>query len=179
LEHLEQLEPTSGMTQEDTSMSKASDYSPEEWQLITSAPMAAGMLVSVADMSGPIGLAKEAMAVVKAVTDTSSGSTNELIKSVAEAIKAQRGKTGLSDVRGDRASVHTALLDRCKQAAALVTQKSPAEAKDYKQWLLSLAKASAGASNEGGFLGFGGTTVSESESSTVRELASALGVQER
>ena len=84
----------------------------------------------------------------------------------------------MSEIRSDPANARAALIDRCKQAVALVAQKSSAEAQDYKQWLLSLAKATAAASKEGGFLGFGGTAVSESETSAVRDLAVALGLRE-
>jgi hypothetical protein len=70
------------------------------------------------------------------------------------------------------------LIDRCKQAVALVEQKSPAEAQDYKRWLLSMAHSTAAASKEGGFLGFGGTVVSETETAAVRDLALALGMKE-
>ena len=159
-------------------MSKATDYTPEEWKVISSAPMMAGLLVSLSDMSGPIGLAKEAMAVVKAVNDTASGTTAELIKSVADEIRSQGGRSDLSEIRSDPANARAALIDRCKQAVALVEQKSPAEAQDYKQWLLSMAHSTAAASKEGGFLGFGGTVVSETETAAVRDLALALGMKE-
>ena len=159
-------------------MSKATDYTPEEWKVISSAPMMAGLLVSLSDMSGPIGLAKEAMAVVKAVNDTASGTTAELIKSVADEIRSQGGRSDLSEIRSDPANARAALIDRCKQAVALVEQKSPAEAQDYKRWLLSMAHSTAAASKEGGFLGFGGTVVSETETAAVRDLALALGMKE-
>jgi hypothetical protein len=159
-------------------MSKVTDYSPEEWKVISSAPMMAGLLVSLSDMSGPIGLAKEAMAVVKAVNDTASGTTAELIKSVADEIRSQGGRSDLSEIRSDPANARAALIDRCKQAVALVEQKSPAEAQDYKRWLLSMAHSTAAASKEGGFLGFGGTVVSETETAAVRDLALALGMKE-
>jgi hypothetical protein len=160
-------------------MSKATDYTPEEWKAISSAPMMAGLLVSLSDMSGPIGLAKEAMAVVKAVNDTASGTTAELIKSVADEIRSQGGRSDLSEIRSDPANARAALIDRCKQAVALVEQKSPAEAQDYKRWLLSMAHSTAAASKEGGFLGFGGTVVSETETAAVRDLALALGMKEQ
>ena len=76
----------------------------------------------------------------------------------------------------DQGAARTALLDGCKQAAAAVAQKSPAEAEEYKRWLVSLAQKTAEAAKEGGFLGIGGTRVSEAESTAVTELASALGV---
>jgi hypothetical protein len=47
---------------------------------------------------------------------------------------------------------------------------------DYKRWLLSLAQKTAEASKEGGFLGVGGTLVSDEETHAVDNLASALGM---
>jgi hypothetical protein len=156
-------------------MSKSTDYTAEEWKTISSAPMLAGLLVSVADLSGPIGMVKEAMAVVKAVTETANTS-NELIRAVAEGVKAGGGRPDTSELRTDPASARAILIERCKQAAALVGQKSPDEAEEYKRWLVSLARKTAEASKEGGFLGIGGTLVSEAENAALREIAAALGV---
>ena len=50
-------------------MSKQSDYTPEEWKAITAAPMLAGLVVSVSDLSGPVGTLKEAFAVAKSVAE--------------------------------------------------------------------------------------------------------------
>jgi hypothetical protein len=156
-------------------MSNPTDYSPEEWKVICSAPMMAGLLISMSDMSGPIGIAKEAMAVVKTVTQTATASSSELIRSVAEAIKAQGARPDVSELRTEPTAVRAILIDHCKQAAQLVQQKSPLESEEYREWLVSLAKRTADASKEGGFLGMGGT-VSEAENLAVRDLAAALGV---
>ena len=60
-------------------MSKQTDYGSEEWKLISAAPVMAGLLVSVSDISSPIGMAKEAIAVVKGVNETAAGTANELM----------------------------------------------------------------------------------------------------
>jgi hypothetical protein len=157
-------------------MSKSTDYTAEEWKAISSAPMLAGLLVSLADLSGPIGMVKEAMAVVKSVIETASTTSNELIRAVAEGVKAGGGRPDTSELRTDPASARAILIERCKQAAALVGQKSPSEAEEYKRWLVSLARKAAEASKEGGFLGIGGTSVSEAERTALRDIAAALGV---
>ena len=77
-------------------MSKQTDYTPEEWKTITAAPIMAGLLITLSDLSGPIGTAKEAFAVIKGVTDTAAGTSNELIRAVGEGIR-QRGKPDLPD----------------------------------------------------------------------------------
>ena len=60
--------------------------------------------------------------------------------------------------------------------AALLANKAPADAVAYKTWLAGIAKAVAEAAPEGGFLGFGGTQVSDAEKATVGDIATALGV---
>ena len=157
-------------------MSKQSDYTPEEWKTISAAPVMAGLFVSTADMSGPIGLVMEAFAAGKAFMESASGAPNELIKSISEAIKARGGKPDMPDLPSDSAGIGKALIEGCRQAVEVVLSKSPAEADEYKKWLVSFATRTAGASKEGGFLGFGGTLVSEAESTAISELASALGV---
>src|SRR5262245_13448613 len=107
-------------------MSKQTDYTPEEWKTIAAAPMMAGLLVSVSDLSGPIGIAKEAIAVARAVTETSANTSNELIKALAEGIRAQRGRPEMPELPRDREGARTALIEGCKKAAAAVAQKSPA-----------------------------------------------------
>jgi hypothetical protein len=115
-------------------MSKQTDYTSEEWKTISAAPVLAGLLVSVSDMSGPIGVVKEALAVVKAATESAAGTSNELIKTLAEEIKARGGKPDMPELPADREGVRAALIDSCKRAAAAVAQKSAAEADEYKRW---------------------------------------------
>ena len=64
-----------------------------------------------------------------------------------------------------------------RQAGALLDSKAPADAVPFKTWLVHVAKAVAEAAPEGGFLGFGGTQVSEAEKATVAQIAAGLGVQ--
>ncbi len=157
-------------------MSKQSDYTAEEWDNIVSAPMFTGLYVTSADLSGPIGMIKESMAVMKAVFEAAEGSQTELIKGVADEIKARQGKFKTPDISGkDTAGMRALLLDQIKGAAAAVAHKSPGEGDEYRKWLMALAHKSAEAAKEGGFLGFGGTQVSEDEGHALRELASALG----
>ena len=156
-------------------MSNQTDYTPDEWKTISAAPIMAGLLVTVSDLSGPIGTAKEAYAVVKGVTDAAARSNNDLIKAIAEGINKQGGKPELPQTPRDQAGARAALIEGCRQAVAIVAQRSPAEVDEFKEWLSSLAQKTAEASKEGGFLGFGGTPVSDAENSALKELAAALG----
>jgi hypothetical protein len=44
-------------------MSTKTDYSAEEWKAISGAPVAAGLLITLSDPSGAVGITKEALAV--------------------------------------------------------------------------------------------------------------------
>ncbi len=65
-------------------MSTKNDYSAEEWKAITGAPVAAGLYITLADASGPVGIAKEAMAVGKAITESAGADAPEVVKALAE-----------------------------------------------------------------------------------------------
>ena len=157
-------------------MSKQTDYTPQEWKALATAPMLAGLVVTVSDLSGPLGTLKEALAVAKGVAETAESTSSEILKALAEGIRAQGSRPDMPDLPKDQEGARAALIDACKQAAAVVAQKSPAEAEEYKRWLVLMAKKTAEAAKEGGFLGIGGTRVSEWEAAAIKELSTALGV---
>ena len=64
-------------------MSTKTDYTSDEWKAISSAPVAAGLLISLADASGPVGLAKEAIAVGKAIAESTESDVPKIVKSLA------------------------------------------------------------------------------------------------
>ena len=65
-------------------------------------------------------------------------------------------------------------LQTFSDVAALLSQKAPAEAQAYKQWVYQAAQNSANAAKEGGVFGIGGERVSEAETAALQELATAL-----
>jgi hypothetical protein len=157
-------------------MSTKNEYSAEEWKTISGAPVVAGLYISLSDASGPVGLTKEAIAVGKAITDSTVDSSPEIVRSIAESVKSAGGRPELPDVpKGDRATMQAELISHIKRAVIAVETKSPAEAEPFKAWLVSVAAKVARASKEGGFLGFGGTLVSEEEQKAIAQLAAALG----
>jgi hypothetical protein len=158
-------------------MSTIKDYSAEEWKAISGAPVAAGLLITLSDASGPVGIAKEAMAVGKAISQSAVADASELVKAIAESAKPGGGRPELPDVpTGDRAKATETLLGVIKNAVAAVQAKSPAEVQGYKIWLASVATEVSQASKEGGFLGIGGTLVSREEQDALKQLADVLGV---
>lgn len=158
-------------------MSTQRDYNEAEWKAISSAPLAAGMLITLSDASGPIGIVKEAMAVSKAIADSATGDTPEVVKSLAESTKTWEGRPAIPDIpRGNREQAKEALVRAIEAGVSAVESKSPAEVEKYKTWLASVAVRVAHASKEGGFLGVGGIPVSAEERAAVEQLAALLNV---
>jgi hypothetical protein len=184
-------------------MTTKADYTAEDWGTLTQAPIMATMAIVAADMSGPIGLVKEIAATVKTVQETAASATaGELVKAIStDIIESQQkkdqgdkgaqpaGDASAQPATGAQNSLENMQIDAknpdeakqkavegCVAAAAIVTQKSPTEADEFKQWLMTIANRTAEAGKEGGFLGIGGTRVSEKEKAELAALASALGV---
>ena len=161
-------------------MSTKTDYSADEWKAISGAPVAAGLFVTLSDASGPVGIAKEAIAVGKAITESAQGDAPEIVKSLAESVKTGGGRPELPDVpTGDRAQVKDAVIGAIRKAVEAVERKSPNEVEGFKVWLTSVAVKVSQASKEGGFLGIGGTVVSAQEQEALTTLAGVLGVTAR
>lgn len=158
-------------------MSTMKDYSDQEWKAISGAPTAAGLFITLADASGPIGIAKEAMAVSRAISEAATGSdTPDVVKSLAEGMTSG-ARPELPDLpMGDRNKTKEALIGTIKAAVSAIETKSPAEAKPFKMWLTSIAAKVSQASKEGGFLGIGGTQVSGDEENALRQLSEVLGL---
>ena len=156
-------------------MSTKTDYTAEEWKAIAGAPVAAGLYITLADASGPVGITKEAMAVGKAITNSAAADAPEIVRALAESVKSGGGRPELPDVpKTDVAQMKLALQGRLQDALGAVAAKSPDEAEAFRKWLLSVAANVAQASKEGGFLGIGGTVVSPEEQVALEELAGAL-----
>ena len=155
-------------------MSTKNDYSTAEWKAIASAPVAAGLFITLSDPSGPIGIAKEAMAVGKAITDAAQAGAPEIVRAVAASVK-DSGRPETPDMPiGNRAQSKEALTNTIRSAVDAVERHSPSEAQAYKTWLASVAKRVAEASKEGGFLNMGGTLVSSKEEEALKELTQVL-----
>jgi hypothetical protein len=64
-----------------------------------------------------------------------------------------------------------------RHVTALIEKKAKPDSQGFNQWLVSVAQKVSEAAKEGGFLGFGGTQVSEQEAATIKELSTALAVK--
>jgi hypothetical protein len=162
-------------------MATKADFTADEWKQIQRAPFMAGLAVVAASPSGPFGVVKEMFAVGKMLAEVKTqGSSNDLVKGlVADLETGAREQNAPAELQGKTPDqVRSFAIESCRQAAALIEKKAkPDEAQGFKQWLVSAAQKVGEAAKEGGFLGFGGTQVSEQEAATIKELSTALGLK--
>jgi hypothetical protein len=157
-------------------MSKKADYTADEWQTIVKSPPMAGLAVTLASPNGPFGVMKEMFAVGMAIAETlQKGSSNELVSSLIEDLKARGTKPERPQGMDSPEKARAACMQALKDLDALLAAKStPNEALGFKQWLLGIAQSVAEASNEGGFMGFGGEKVSAAEREALAAISATL-----
>ena len=157
-------------------MSTKADFSADEWDLLRTSPMMAGLLVVTASPSGPVGLVQESAAMSRMILDAANSAQTPLLKALAEDMKSTmtipKAPSGATT-----AAVQDAATEILRRTSNLLGEKAtPEEATEVKQWLAKVAEATAEATKEGGFLGFGGTLVSEEEKAAVARVGSTLGI---
>jgi hypothetical protein len=138
--------------------------------------MMAGILVVAASPSGPIGLVQESAATGRMILNAAGTAQTPLLKALAEDMKTSmlipKAPVGASPMAVQNAA--TEILSRTSEL--LGKKATPEETTEIKQWLANVAQATAEATKEGGFLGFGGTLVSEEEKVAVAKVSSTLGI---
>ena len=162
----------------------SASFSPEDWTLIKSGPLLAGLLVTLSDLrSGLFGAIKEGLAPSQAIIEAGAGSSNPVVTSVVASIKEMAAKRERLQppisVSGKKPEeIKAEVVAQLAKISTVLEGKVPADqAEGYKSWLLAIAGKVANAATEGGFFGFGGEKVSAAETAAINELASSLGVK--
>jgi hypothetical protein len=142
-----------------------------DWSKVAAAPAAALMLVSSSDLDGPIDTMKEVKAAQAALMEaTRAAPAGSLI---AAAFGGGLTQAALTSVR-EQARSREALTQVIAEATTAVKQRSPGELDAFRTAIRSIGKATAEAAKEGGFLGIGGTLVSEDEKAALAKIETAL-----
>lgn len=163
-------------------MAGKADFTPEEWSQLLKAPFMTALVVVAASPSGPIGVVKEMFSVAKLVAETKAkGGGSPLVSAVVAELTTREGMeqakpTEIQGLKPDEARARA--LAECRKAAALVDRKAAGDAAAFKGWLQEVAQRVAQASREGGFLGIGGTLVSDEEQAALRDTAAAFGLRQ-
>jgi len=148
---------------------RKADFNAEEWSTIAAGPPMAGLRVMAAERGGTL---RESFSMAKVYAkarerEGESELLDELVRSHPEVERIQ--------ARTQEELAHRA-MDRLREAIELIDRKAPPpEADAYKHFVQDVAEEVAHAHKEGGFLGIGGTPVSESEQRAIDEITRLLG----
>ena len=157
------------------------DFSPADWTTIRELPHLVGFATLLAGSSG-LGTVKESMAIAQQILEGQSSNLG-FIRDLSNRTEMQAAQISIretlsglgSELSSDRMKSLT--LERVANGLSVLGAKaSPDEISEYRQWLYAIADKVAKAAKEGGFLGFGGTQVSEGEQKFLNELQSALQI---
>jgi hypothetical protein len=161
-------------------MTGKADYVDEEWKRLVRAPFVAGLALSIADPGGPIEMAHETMATLKAAATPPS--REQLLLEVAADITSMvnEKQNPLSGFKPDSSALAGKMvLDELAAVNEILSAKATGEeAEAFRRWLLEVARAAANAAKEGGFMGFGAVRVSEGEEKMVQQMRETLGATE-
>ena len=157
-------------------MTSKADYTEQEWVRLRRAPFVAGLAISIADPGGPIELAKETIATLRATSTPPS--QEELLVAVSQEIASMvnQKQNPMAGFKPDSSALAgKMILDELTGVNAILTAKAtPEEADAFRRWLLAAAQASADAAKEGGFLGFGAEQVSKGEQQMLDQVHAAV-----
>jgi hypothetical protein len=164
-------------------MATKADFTADEWKLILSSPMLAGMAVTLAEPSGLWGLMQEGMASGRALLEARKDpSASQLVKDIVADMETGDGRSAARDgvkaqLTGKTpAELQAQVLALLGTLGSLLDAKASGDAAGFKDWLVHVAGRVAEASTEGGFLGFGGTKVTDAERASIADVAKALRV---
>lgn len=147
-----------------------------ELEAIHLAPQAAYWLVAEASLSGIRGTIREMKAASQAAVELMK--TVPPVSVMALVFGGNSGGAGLSSAEEEELLEDTRnegdLLENIRAGAAVMAAKAPGEFELFCSLVREVARATAEASKEGGFLGVGGVVVSEKEKSAIALVEGAL-----
>lgn len=163
-------------------------FTEEEQVLLSSLPAMFGSAMTFAADSG-MATIKEMIASSRTMLDGSKNfADNEIITGILPSMTSM--KDALSEAKGlreklqahlanqnvtDKAQMVSLVIEDAKKINDLLIAKATLdEANQYKNWVLDIAEDVAKSASEGGFLGFGGTQISDGEKAIFGDMALAL-----
>lgn len=158
-------------------------YTNEEWKVLLDTPVIICRAVMAVSPSGAVGTSQEVIAMRNSLKDVLQKTSNPLLQTVRQHLQSQENAEALwRDVqssfkdRWDAANVRQTAISACQRCVSLL-KKSPAQdAQAYKEFLSTIARKVAEAAKEGGFMGVGGTAISETEQSLLNDISNTLGI---
>ncbi len=160
-------------------MTTKADYSEEEWEGLLQTPVLVGTYIMAADVS-ITAMGKEMKGMFQAIqAQNAPDAAQDLVGAVVADImaKSQTKEKMETPELNKSEDAKKQFLDHLQSATAVLDEKAtPEEAAGFKEWLMTIAQATAEAGKEGGFLSIGAVRVSDQEKAALAELKTALGL---
>ena len=159
------------------------DFSAADWPTLRDSPYLVGFATLMAGSSG-LATIKESIALAQGVMEnqTSAFAFIRDVSNSAEMEAAQgslRRMFGSSEGKPSQETLQRLALEQVRKSLFLIAGKASTEETDaWRKMLYGIAEKVASAAREGGFLGFGGTLVSEGEQSFLNQLRDALQLEQ-
>ncbi len=162
-------------------MSIRDKFTDEEWTSVVQSPMLAGLAVTAADPSGLWSTIKESSGIARTLFEAKSGRDSDSLPVIISATfeQAEGRRLAQDEIKAlfkgrKPAEISTIAVTRLGEIRALVESKAPEQANSFKEFVRATAQRVAEAGTEGGFLGFGGVTVSDAEKKTLDDIDRVL-----
>ena len=150
-------------------MTTKAEFNAEEWEAVVAGPPAAGLLVVVAARGGTL---RESLSIAQAYAEARERRGQSAL--LDEIVSSQPA----IDPPQDRSpeELRDRLLGRLRQAVEILSAHAgPEEVDRYRAFVVDVAERVAQAHKEGGFLGMGGTRVSDAEAQAIEDVRRAVG----
>ena len=158
-------------------MTTKKDYTTEEWNTLTMAPLNVSTYMITADMSA-MGAMRELKALSKELKHPNPPETaQELVTSLVADIQAEaKNKEPVETPATEEGQdPREPARQGLRQTAVLLNDKcTTEEAAGFKQWLVDVAQTVAEADKEGSHFGMGGVRVTEKEKEAMAEIEAML-----
>jgi hypothetical protein len=161
-------------------MLKKNDFSAADWTTLRDTPYLVGFSTVLAGSSG-LATIKELIALSQGIIENQASNV-ALIRDLTTRDEVEAAQDSLKQSFGEGKpssdSVRQRTLEHVRSSINLLENRgSEGETGSYRRMLYGIAEKVANAAREGGFLGFGGTQVSEGERSFFNELRSVLQLE--
>jgi hypothetical protein len=146
-------------------MTTKASFNAEDWTVITTAPALAGLLIAASEPGGQL---RESVALSRGYAEARGRQPGELLEDILTTAPsldtANRPKTP--------EEIRTVALAQLRAAVRILDRAAnDDELVEYKRFVYALAETVAHAHKEGGFLGIGGTPVSQNEQAALDAIA--------
>jgi len=153
-------------------MTQKAAFNAEEWSTVVNAPAYTALLVIAASRGGTV---RETLAISRAYARAREGTgPGELMREILASPPAIER----SNMPRTPEDLRTAAPRELRRAIGVLDRIAmPDEVAEYKRFVYAVADSVARAHKEGGFLGIGGTAVSEHEQAALDEIAAIFDAE--